>query len=429
MSTPPTIGSVNFSILLRVTEGLTQWRPIALGFLTVIATGILFAIGGMLASSMGGIGGMIVSFLFAGVLGLLVMAAGMSGVGILLMDKARNLEPRPMLQAWLAGLMCLPKLIGFQLVASLAIGALALVATLVYFLCKIPFLGPVLMFVAHPIMVLVAAALFTSMFWVAFPLFAPAVWAGCSFKEALTNVTTIARTRLLHTVLLFIALYFLLGLIGMLVMAAILPGYTFMTMLATGITGGEDILAGLFSGMGSGRGFSGTVMAGVLASALIFGMLFVLLMQTALMGLNLVYLSVSEGLDSTSTHNTDQALSAWWAQAKEKAHQAKEKTRQAAEAAQEKARQAAEQAKERARQRAEEQAAQQAAAQAAAEQAATAQAAAQEAARQQAAEEAAAAQAAAEAQAAAQAPACPQCHNPVGADDTFCGECGQRVKD
>lgn len=465
MQTPSPVQGLNFTQLLRATEGLTQTRPVLLGFLSMLAAGVVVGLGGFLSASLSGMFGTIVGVGLSGLLGGLLFAAGMSGVGILLMDKARNIEPRSLVDAWLAGLFCIPKLIGFGVVIFLAMAALAVVAGLVYLVCKIPVLGPVLLFFAHPAMVVVASLVFTALFWVAFPLFAPAIWEGRGFKEALSVVATVARNRLLPTIVQFVLLYLLMSLISMLMVAAIFPGFTLMSGIASSVL---NIRMGL-GGLTSGYGMDANLVAGMLATMVIFGLAFVLLMQVALMGVNLVYLSVTENLDTSST---EQALAAGLAQAKEKARQAQEKARQAAEVAQEKARQAAEQAKERARQRAEEQAAAQAlaaeraAAQAAAlEQAAAEEEAAQKAAEAQAAEEAAAAQALAQARAAEQAaiaqaaqeraaaekaqaqaaqqaveetapvsptpaaaPSCPQCQHPVGANDMFCGECGQRLK-
>lgn len=465
MQTPSTLEGVSFSRLLRASEGLTQTRPILLGFLSMILGIVVIAAGAELGKAMSGITGTILGVGLSVLLGGIIYVASISGIGILLMDKARGVEPRSLTDAWLAGLFCIPKLIGFAVVVFLIMLALGLVAALVYLVCKIPFVGPILLFFAHPVMVVLASLVFTALLWVALPLFAPAIWEGRSFKEALAIVTAVARKRLVPTVVQFVLLYFLVGLIAMLGVAALVPGWTFMSGIASTVLD-VRFQMGSFSNSYS---MDSNLMAGMLASIVIVGVAGVLFMQVALMGVNLVYLSVSEGLD---TSDAQAALDAGWAQAKEKARQAQEKARQAAEVAQEKARQAAEQAKERARQRAEEQAAAQAlaaeraAAQAAAlEQAAAEEEAAQKAAEAQAAEEAAAAQALAQARAAEQAaiaqaaqeraaaekaqaqaaqqaveetapvsptpaaaPSCPQCQHPVGANDMFCGECGQRLK-
>lgn len=446
MQPSETMRQVSFAPLLRASEGLTQWRPMALGFLTWVAVALLLAVGGFLSSSLGGAAGGGLMGLF-GLLAMILIAAGMSGAGILLMDKAKNIAPRSMLDAFLAGLWCIPKFLGFYVVVALVLAALAVVGAIGYFLAKIPGIGPLFFFVLHPVLVIVAAAVLTSLLWVGFPLFTPAVWEGRGFKESLTLVIAVSRQRLVPTVLLFLALYVVVSVIGMVVFGALLPGYFFMSGLATSILGvgmtgnGLAAITALMNGYGGGS--SGLMYAGILATALIFGLAFTLMMQVALMGVNLVYLSATDGLDTADTEN---ALNAGLDEMKRRAREA-----------QEKARQMAEEAKERARQRAAEQAAAQAAAaeQATAQAQAQAQAAAvlaaeqaeQQAAADRSATEAAAAQAAPPDAAPQEPPllaepapstnlppasaataTCPQCQHTVGHDDMFCGECGHRLK-
>ena len=448
MQASETMRQVSFAPLLRASEGLTQWRPMALGFLTWVVVALLLAVGGFLSSSIGGAAGVGLMGLF-GLLAMILIAAGMSGVGILLMDKAKNIAPRSMMDAFLAGLWCIPKFLGFYVVVALVLVALAVVGAIGYFLAKIPGIGPLFFFVLHPVLVIVAAAVLTSLLWVGFPLFTPAVWEGRGFKESLSLVIAVSRQRLVPTVLLFLALYVVVSVIGMVVFGALLPGYFFMTGLATSILGvgmtgdGLAAITNLMNGYGGGYN-SGLMYAGILATALIFGLAFTLMMQVALMGVNLVYLSATDGLDTADTEN---ALNAGLDEMKRRAREAQEKARLAAEQAQEKARQMAEEAKERARQRAAEQVAAQAAA---AEQAAAqAQAAADRMAAEQWAAEEAAAQAAAQPApqdsapqeptflaepstnlppASAAAVTCPQCQHTVGHDNIFCGECGHRLK-
>ena len=98
MQASETMRQVSFAPLLRASEGLTQWRPMALGFLTWVVVALLLAVGGFLSSSIGGAAGVGLMGLF-GLLTMILIAAGMSGVGILLMDKAKNIAPRSMMDA------------------------------------------------------------------------------------------------------------------------------------------------------------------------------------------------------------------------------------------------------------------------------------------------------------------------------------------
>ena len=385
MNTPSSAPRINFSQLLRAAEGLTQWRPLALGFLTLVGSGLLMAGGMFLASSLGSALGGILAFVI-GLLALVVMASGFSGVGVMLMDRAKLLAPRSMVDALLFGLMCLPKFIGFALVLLGLTLALTLVATLVYFLCKIPGVGPLLLFVAHPVMVVVAGVFFTAISWVAIPLFTPAVWDGRGFKEALSLVFAVARTRLLQVVALFLGLYVVVSIVALLLTAALLPGYAFMTGLASAVLG-QNMLGDMSSVMSMGSGYgSANLYAGMLATGLIFAVATTLMFQVLIMGVNLVYLSATEGVDIAASQA---ALNAGLAQAKNKAREAQERAREAAEHARQSTQNAASAARD--------------------------------------------SMASASATAAAPEPvapahlSCPQCHQGIAVDDIFCGHCGHKL--
>ena len=379
--TPQTVAPrIDFSQLFRAAEGLAQWRPLVLGFLTLVCSGLLMLAGQFLALRLGGAMGGVLAMAVA-LLALVVAASGFSGVGVMLMDRAKSIAPRSMVDALLFGLMCLPKFIGFALVLLGLTLALALVAALVYFVCKLPGVGPLLLFVVHPVLVVVAGVFFTAISWVAIPLFTPAVWDGRGFKEALSLVYAVARTRLVQVVALFLGLYVVVSVIALLLFAALLPGYGFMTGLASAIVeprmlGGLPSLMGVFNGYGSGHMY-----AGMLATGLIFAVSATLMFQVLIMGVNLVYLAATTGLDISASQG---ALEAGLAQAKHKAREAQGRAREAAE----RARQSAQSAAGAAR----------------------------------------ASMAPAPAPAASAQPPCPQCHESVAVDDVFCGHCGHRLQ-
>ena len=383
MGQPTSAPRIDFSQLLRAAEGLTQWRPMLLGFLTLVAAGLLMVAGQFLAFRLGGGAGALISA-FIALLVVVVVAAGFSGAGVMLMDRAKAIEPRSMVDALLFGLTCLPKFIGFALVLlGLALG-LTMVASLVYFVCKLPGIGPLLLFVAHPVLVVLTGVTFTAITWVAVPLFTPAVWDGRSFKESLSLVYAVARTRLIQVVALLLGLYVVMSVIALLLLAALFPGYGLMTGLAAAIVGpgmlggGMPSIVGILGGMDMGGG-GGHLYAGMLATGLIFGVATTLMFQVLIMGVNLVYLSATAGLDIAASQG---ALETHLEQAKQKAREAQERARMAAE---------------RARQ--------------AMPQAATAPVA-----------------GAVPSPAAKTAVHCPQCHEGIHADDLFCGSCGHKLK-
>jgi len=350
-----------------------------LGFSTLLVAGLLATAGGYLAQSLGGAGGALIALLL-GILAIVLVASGYSGAGVMLMDRAKGLAPRSMMDALVFGLLCLPKFIAFALVLGVLFVALALAGALVYLVCKIPGVGPLLLFIAHPVMVLTAALVFTVVTWVAFPLFTPAVWDGRSFKESLSIVYAVARTRLLQVVVLLLALYVLASVILGLVASAMVPGYMFMTGLATGILGGGGFVSMPSFGSSYG-GISGHAYALGMASALLVAAAMTLMLQVVIMGINLVYLSATEGLDTSHTE----------AQIEKRLQQAKQKAREA----QERARAASDRAR-------------------AMPQPAMADPGAQV--------------GASATQFASAAPACPACGATINADDVFCGSCGHKLK-
>lgn len=344
------LGEIRFATLARAAEGLTQWRPLLLGFLTLLVTGALVVFSTWLAVKAG-----IFMYLIGMLAAMVALLAGSSGVGIMLMDKARNEPVRSFSAAASAGLLCLPKFLLVGLVIFVATLAYSLLAALIYFVCKIPFIGGILAFVAHPVLVLVAAALLIALIWVIGPLMGPALWSGLSVKAALANVLSIARQRLLEVVLMEVVLYVILGLISIMLFAGLVPATAYLTSLALSITGDINAMAGMFMGggyygRGYGGGFSPMGMMSNGSSTGIFaglGVLYcvigALLAQVAIMGMNLIY---QQARESVNPDDAEDALDSLIGDVRKKAEEAKAQTMAAAErtmAAAERAKQAASQ--------------------------------------------------------------------------------------
>lgn len=437
--------NIQFSALARAGEGLTQWRPLAMGFITLVACGLLVFVNQALARGMGGFAGVLLFGLLMLVTAV-VFFSGVSAVGVMLMDKAQGIAVRGFADAAYAGLLCVPKFLGLALLALVATLLFYLVAAIIYFVCKIPVLGAVLAFVAHPVLIIAASALIVAWVCVVAPMFAPAVWSGLPFKAALASVIGIARNRLVEVVLMQIVLYIILMVITGLLFMGLLPASISLTAMGTGIAAGGAGGMGLEGLMYMGpralshMGMSGSVIGLWLGVGVLFCVIFALLGQVAVMGQNLVYLQASASIDSTGE---EQALDGVWSDVRKRAEEAKERAKAAAERAKQVAAQkaqevaaanearkaaAAEQAQQQAALAAEREAARQAAeaARLQAEQAAAAQQAAQEAQRLADAQPAAAPQAQEAAPAAA--PNCPSCHGQVGCTDSFCEHCGHKLK-
>ena len=338
------LGDIRFGTLARAAEGLTQWRPLLMSFLTLVAFSLLIALGASMLTKTVFISSIIM------LIALVVLMAGSSAVGIMLMDKAKNEPIRSFAAAASAGLLCLPKFILVGLIVFAATLVYGLVAAIIYFVCKIPFLGGILAFVAHPILVLVAAALLIAMIWVIGPLMGPALWSGLSVKAALANVLSIARKRLVEVVLMEVVLYIILTLICVMLFAGLVPATMSLTGMAMSITSNASNMGGL-GGYGYGGGMGSSMMGMMMGSSastglisglgVLFAVIGALLAQVAVMGMNLIYLQARESVDPSEAED---ALNGLIGDVRKKAEEAKAHTMAAAErtmAAAERAKQAA----------------------------------------------------------------------------------------
>lgn len=390
MSNSNTTQPIDFSRLLRAAEGLTQWRSLIAGFITFVVGIMLIMLGVFLSTKVDSNVARQIIMALTAISVFIVFSAGFSAVGVMLMDRAKSIQVRSMIDAFVFGLMCIPKFIGYALFLLVTYLIVVLAAALVYFVCKIPGVGPALLFVAHPILVIVAALIFAALFWVGGTLFAPAVWEGRSFRESISLLYAAAKSRLMTIVALVLVLYLVVAMVAVLVVGSLFEGYTLMTTLAAFILGSDAISGGWQSmlllmqpgggmgdyGYGGGSSGSGYLYAGVMASALIFGVAASLLVQVLIMGINLVYLIGTEGLDVSASQVE---IEAKLEQMRKKAQEAQERARQAAERARQSAQQAAPASPP-------------------------------------------------PAQARPAAATCPNCKAEVTADDVFCGECGHGLK-
>jgi hypothetical protein len=437
---------IQFAALARAGEGLTQWRPLVMGFITMVLCGLLTVASQWLATSVGGMTGVLLFGLCMLVV-VVVFFSGISAVGVMLMDKAQNISVRGFSDAAFAGLLCVPKFLGLMLLSLVAALLFYLVAAIIYFICKIPVLGAVLAFVAHPVLIVVASVLIVAWMCVIMPLFAPAVWSGLAFKAALASVIGIARSRLVEVVLMQVVLYFIMLVISGLLLMGLLPAAMSLTGMGASVMGVSlAYLSMMGFGALSNMGAMGSVTGLLLGLGVLLGVVAALLWQVAVMGQNLLYLQANASVDSVQA---EAALNGVWNDVRKRAEGAKERAMAAAERAKQMAAEKAQEvaAANEARKAA---AAEQAKVQAAlavereatrlkeeAEQREQAQAAALMDAEQQAQEVAATAALQADAQsqtkevASNQAPeqtSCTQCHEPVNQTDVFCGNCGTKLK-
>lgn len=327
------LGDIRFATLARAGEGLTQWRPLVLGFGTLLVAAAIVALAQWMAFGMHSGMGALLGFLLC-LVAVVVVLAGTSGVGAMLMDKAQNQPMRGFSEAAIFGLLCLPKFLGFALIVMAASLAFMVVAAVVYFLCKIPVLGAILAFVAHPILVITGAAFLVALMVVIYPLYAPAVWSGLSMKAALANVVGIARKRLVQVVLMQMVLYFIVGIISWLLIAGLFPAGMALTSMAAAIIGieGNPMMMGGYglAYMMQGLMNSGSMLGLLSGLGALVAVVIALMAQVMLMGLNLVYLEAQESVD---TSESEGALNGFLDGVRKTAGEAKQRAMEAAERA------------------------------------------------------------------------------------------------
>ncbi len=406
---PQALAPDAFSSMFQSIAGLRNLRAAA-AMLGCFVAGVL------VAGLLGFVGrGSFTMMALAGLLAALLFFTGIHAAGVLLMDQARRLPPRSVIDAVIYGLMCVPKTIALIVLMGLAVIALYVVMWLLFLVCKIPGLGPVLFTFVFPTCVLLAGLTVVGMM-ISLQIALPALWEGAGVAGALAKAFAILRSRLVETVMLLAVVAVLSGFVFAFVGAVLMFGFfpamglaaTSIGSFGTSMGGGGGMYGGgMGGGMGVGGAFGsmmgglmqggmgGYAIAGGLGSALLWAVAMTLVFQVSLLGANLAYLRVSEGIDSSAT---ERAMNERLDQARRKAAEMGQQAKETAERARAQAAQAMEQRR------------------AAAAAAATAS------------PPPAAATPTAAAPPPPMASQCPQCKVAVTAQDQFCGECGFRLR-
>lgn len=357
-------------------------------------------IGGLSSFALGRTGGF--GVLLTMLVVLVAVYTGINAAGMLLMDQARGVPLRGLVDALVYGLLCIPKVIVLGIAFFLVALAVFIVLAIVFFVCKIPALGPVLFTVVFPLAVVIAGITVSGLALCMF-LALPAIWEGATITRAIAQSLAIVRSRLVETFVLMVMVGFLSFFVGLIVFGVLFSGLFPTLGLSAAIIGGGGGMeygGGMRGGMGPFGGLMGMMSGGggahAIAGGIGFGVLWAiaatLVSQVWLLGLNLVYLRVSEGLDAQAT---EAALAKGLADARRKSAEMAQKAKEAAERAREQARQHAAPS--------------------------TAPAVAPVVAPPVAA-------ATPTAPMAPMAMACPQCRAAITTDDLFCGACGHRLK-
>ncbi|MES2784129.1 MAG: zinc ribbon domain-containing protein [Pseudomonadota bacterium] len=268
--------------------------------------------------------------LLGGLLATVLFFSGIHAAGVLLMDQARGVQLRSVTDAFTYALLCVPKTIGLIIVLGLAVLAVNLLIALLFYLSKVPVLGVLLFAVVFPLSVL-SAGLTTAAVFIGFQMALAAMWDGAPLSAAITRAAAILRYRLVESVLLLAVVFVIGGIVMGLVAFVLFFGFWPATAIAAGIVGGFN-LGGFNSIAGTmlSGSASGYALAGAIGTGFLWALGATLVFQVGLLGVNLVYLRVGDGLDAGAMQS---AVLASLAQARTLAAEMGEKAKDAAERA------------------------------------------------------------------------------------------------
>lgn len=333
-----------FSSMFQAISGLRNRRAL-FAMLGCLFVGILVAgLFSMLAMRWG----FFMAFL-GGLVLFIASATGVNAAGVLLMDQAKGVPARSLPDAVVYGMMCIPKFIALGLALLLVSLAVFIVIALVYLVCKIPFLGPILFVVVFPLSVVISGLTLCGLFQCLF-LALPAIWEGSTITHAIAQALAIVRSRLVESMLLLTVVGFLAMGVGFIVFGVLITGLIPTTGMMAGILGGDGFasMMGLVRGFGGeygdgyggsrGGGGGGYAIAAGIGGGLLWALSASLVSLVYLLGLSLVYLRVTEGLDVGAT---EAAMKAGLDETRRRAAELSQKAKEAAERARDQARQSA----------------------------------------------------------------------------------------
>ncbi len=367
--------------LMRAADAFRNVRAVMTLFATFLLVFLVLGLFGLTGSA----SGIALGF----VLAVLVWIVGVSSAGIQYMNQVHGLDARSADPGLIGAVLAGGKLIALAVIFFLCSLIYLIPIAILLFICKIPGIGPFLLAIVIPVSTVMSAVFYFGL-WVAFALSAPAVWEGNTIMGTLARVYAIARNRGFEGLVLLILLSVLCGLVAALVFVGIGTGYAMTlgmagSILHQGIGGGGMLGAfgGLFSSLmsiSSGMRGSGTALGIAFGTLLLLGLMWPIIIAPWVMGLNLVYVGLSEGLDASAAEGQ---LSAGLAQARQKATEMQDLARQRASEMQARAQEAAAQRAASINQ---------------------------------------------SRSAPPPAPACPGCGQAITAADVFCGNCGHKLK-
>lgn len=298
-------GSADRYSLMRIGEA---WRNPA-GLRTVVVTFV--ALSALLALA-GAIRVPVISALI-NVICILLLLMGSTAAGMQYMEQASGRPVRGTAASLMGSPLVLLRSLGLGLGIAAGAAALVLVAALLLALCRIPALGEVLYIAVLPAVTMLGAvgALVTL---VAVLLAAPALWEGHSLRTTVLQLWAVVTQKPLEA---FIQLATLV-LAAMAVAAILITFVGFGFGAAIGLSAlmlsrgaGDSLPAGIDGLSFMGFLYGGEMMGpGAVGAGIVAAIVVALVMAVLYLGLSIVHLRLTAGLDLAQAHETAARLMA-----------------------------------------------------------------------------------------------------------------------
>ncbi|MDR1462999.1 MAG: zinc ribbon domain-containing protein [Azoarcus sp.] len=284
--------------LLRAVEALRNEKAL----FVLLATGLLVGASVFLMYSLSGPGAFTSIVMFVSV--FLLLPAGMSTAGLLLMDQARGLMPRPLDRALPDGLFAALRLIAVFLAGVAVIVVFFVFLSLLLFICKAPFLGPVLYAVLFPIFTVMAGLLCLGLV-AAQSMAGPAIWDGATVRKTLSILVRLAARRGVELLISLLLLAMLVVLAEFVIFGIVVTGYKIVLGASASILGSSSLGMMDIPVFSSAQSIAsnGYAQAFAFGSMIILVLILTAIMAVTLMGLNLIYLRITGDLPMAATNS------------------------------------------------------------------------------------------------------------------------------
>ena len=228
---------------------------------------------------------------------LVCLGTGFNAAGVVLMDESAGAEPRPFVDALVAGAFAWLKSVAVFLLAGIALVVMFLGVAILLWVCKIPGIGPILFFIVFPLSTLALGVAFVALAFVLAPVAFPALWSGQGVVAAVARVAMTVRKRLLAVLVRGLVLFLLVGVASGVVWFAAIGGLFAAGAMSVGILHTAFNPAALAGMLGGGLSEGGYALAAMLGAVLLLVTAGTALSQILKKGWCLIYMQLVRDLD------------------------------------------------------------------------------------------------------------------------------------